>query len=80
MGSYEDLVQNLRDSPMGDQSTLRLIDDQGGEHRFEFDLRLTSISETAPYTAVPEPSVFYLMGLGLTGIGAVRLRRKLSQA
>jgi hypothetical protein len=79
MASYDDFVQNLRESSMGDQSTLRLLDDQRNEYRFEFDLRLTSISETAPHTAVPEPSVFYLMGLGLTGIGAVRLRRKLNQ-
>ncbi|MEJ2622182.1 MAG: PEP-CTERM sorting domain-containing protein [Candidatus Thiodiazotropha sp.] len=44
--------------------------------RMTFDLALTSISEENPHASVPEPSVFYLFGLGLFSIGFAKRIKK----
>jgi hypothetical protein len=59
--------------------TLSLREDDGYHTNLYSHLALTSISDTytAPEhsTSVPEPSTFLLMGLGILGIGARRLKQ-----
>lgn len=44
------------------------------------DMVLTSISNTAPVTAVPEPEIYAMMGVGLGLMGWVARRKKLKPA
>ena len=76
-GSYEDFVQWAVDAPFSaNHNRLTVRDDEGNSHHFFHNLRLTSVSETAPQaSSVPEPSTFLLMGGVLMGFGAARGRK-----
>ncbi|MET0008806.1 MAG: PEP-CTERM sorting domain-containing protein [Candidatus Thiodiazotropha sp. 6PLUC9] len=80
LGGYDDLVAWVANNPFGIMNSLRLSDDAGSSHFFDHYLSLTSISVTAPNASVPEPSVLYLMGIGLLGIGYLRTRELFSKS
>jgi hypothetical protein len=56
---------------------LEVEDDKSNNYIYHPWVHLTSISENNPITSVSEPSVRYLLGVSLAGIGVVRARKLL---
>lgn len=69
MDSYQDFVEFAKhESLPAHENTIRLVDDNGEDLRFHARLTLTSISDLAPSTSVPEPSALLLLTTGLAGL------------
>jgi hypothetical protein len=78
MNSYDDFIEALTNDgfPHSTFGSVFGISNDDVHARLTFDLALTSISEENPHASVPEPSVFYLFGLGLLSIGFAKRIRK----
>jgi hypothetical protein len=78
MNNYDDFLEAFINDgfPHSTFESIFGISNDDVHARLTFDLALTSISEENPYASVPEPSVFYLFGLGLLSIGFAKRIKK----
>jgi hypothetical protein len=79
MGTYDDFVEYAAsyDFISNDfNNSVGITDENGVTNSIYFNLRLASVSEENPLTSVPEPSLFYLFGLGLISVGFIKRMKK----
>jgi hypothetical protein len=79
INNYDDFLEALINDEVSQRHAFQSvfgISNDDVHARLTFDLALTSISEENPYASVPEPSVFYLFGLGLLSIGFAKRIKK----
>jgi hypothetical protein len=72
INNYDEFLEALINDEVSRRHTFQSIfgiSNDDVHARLTIDLYLTSISEENPHASVPEPSVFYLFGLGLLSIG-----------